>query len=191
MIARSSHTRDVRARAMLALALLVLAIVAMTIGLVARAMREPYQAADLHAFVSDPFRTRVCLSTVAVLLAMGQLLSASRIRQVLRLPPEGRLSGLVRRRSGRAAVLVTLPVAYHCIFLLGFGIYEGRTYAYSLLGSLVYGTVLGKVFLVRSSGFRGWALPVAWGALFSILLGLWFLSSFWLLWYLRYWQIWR
>jgi hypothetical protein len=71
------------------------------------------------------------------------------------------------------------PVAYHCIFLLGFGTYSTRVYIHSLLGSSFYGAFLAKVFIVRAKGFPGWALPIAGGVLFSILLGLWLTSAFW------------
>jgi hypothetical protein len=123
---------------------------------------------------------KVWLVTAALLLALGQLLTASRIYEVLHFPPRGRFYGLVHRWSGRVAILLTLPVAYHCIFMLGFATYSSRAYIHSLLGSLVYGAVLAKVLiLVRSRGFPGWALPIAGGVLFFILLGLWLTSSFW------------
>ena len=36
-----------------------------------------------------------------------------------------------------------------------------------------------KVFIVRSSRFAAWVLPVAGGLLFSILVGLWLTSALW------------
>jgi len=98
---------------------------------------------------------------------------------VLHFPPQGRFYHVVHRWSGRAAILLTLPVAYHCIFLLGFGTDDTRVYIHSLLGSFLYGTLLAKVLVVRSNGFQGWALPLGGGALFCILLGLWLTSAFW------------
>jgi hypothetical protein len=71
-------------------------------------------------------------------------------------------------------------VAYDCIFLLGFETNDTRVYIHSLLGSFLYGAVLAKVLIVRSNGFGGWALPLAGGVLFSILVGLWLTSAFWL-----------
>ena len=65
-----------------------------------------------------------------------------------------------------------LPVAHHCIFLLGFGTYDLRVYIHSILGSIVYGVFIAKGLLVRSRRFPGWALPIAGGLLFSTLLGL-------------------
>ena len=78
-----------------------------------------------------------------------------------------------------AAILLTLPVAYHCIFLLGFGTHSPRVLIHSLLGSFLYGAVVAKVLIVRSTRFAPWVLPVAGSLLFSILLGLWLTSAFW------------
>jgi hypothetical protein len=98
---------------------------------------------------------------------------------LLRFPPPGRFYHIVHRWSGRVAILITLPVAYHCIFLLGFGTYDWRVYLHSILGSMIYGAVVAKVLLVRSSRYPGWALPIAGGALFAILLGIWLTSAAW------------
>ena len=119
------------------------------------------------------------LATGAVVLACGQLLTAARIYELLRFPPKGRLYQHVHRWSGRAAILLTLPVAYHCIFLFGFDAHSSRVLIHSLLGSALYGAVVVKVLIVRSSGFAQWVLPVAGGLLFSILLGLWLTSALW------------
>lgn len=64
--------------------------------------------------------------------------------------------------------------------MLGFGTYSTRVYVHSLLGSSFYGAFLAKVLIVRAKGFPGWALPIAGGVLFSILLGLWLTAAFWL-----------
>jgi hypothetical protein len=176
----SPGRRAVRGRAFLALPLVLVAFVAITVGLAAsKTVRQPYETPFFHLFFSDTLHMKAWLITAALLLALGQLLTASRIYEVLRFPPKGRFYHVVHRWSGRLAVLLTLPVAYHCIFLLGFGTYDARAYIHSLLGSLLYGTVLAKILIVRSDGFRGWALPLAGSALFSILLGLWLTSAFW------------
>ncbi len=172
--------RIVVSRVILVLPLVLIAFVAITVGFVAsKTVRQPYETPFFHLFFSDTLHMKAWLITAALLLALGQLLTASRIYEVLRFPPKGRFYHVVHRWSGRMAVLLTLPVAYHCIFLLGFGTYDTRAYIHSLLGSFLYGTVLAKVLIVRSSGFRGWALPLAGSLLFSILLGLWLTSAFW------------
>ena len=156
------------------------ALVALTVGFAASmTAREPYEAAFPHFFFSDTLHMKAWLTTGALLLALGQLLTASRIYQVLRFPPEGRFYDFVHRWAGRAAILLTLPVAYHCIFMLGFGAYSTRALTHSLLGSFFYGAVASKVFIVRSHGFPRWALPMAGGLLFSILIALWLTSAFW------------
>jgi hypothetical protein len=81
--------------------------------------------------------------------------------------------------SGKPGAVQTLPVAYHCVFLLGFGTHSPRVLIHSLLGSALYGAVVAKVLVVRSTRFAPWVLPVAGGLLFSILLGLWLTSALW------------
>jgi hypothetical protein len=164
----------------LALPLATFALVALTVGLVARqTVREPYAAPFFHLFFSDTLHMKAWLVTAAAALACAQLLTAARIYELLHFPPKGRFYGMVHRWSGRAAILLTLPVAYHCVFLLGFGTQSPRVLIHSLLGSALYGAVVAKVLIVRSSRFAPWVLPVAGGFLFSILLGLWLTSALW------------
>lgn len=172
--------RSVLSRMLIVPPLVLSAFVALTVGFVARkTLRQPYETPFSHLFFSDTLHMKAWLITAVLLLALGQLLTASRIYEVLRFPPKGRFYRVVHRWSGWTAILLTLPVAYHCIFLLGFGTNDTRVYIHSLLGSFLYGAVLAKVLIVRSNGFPGWALPIAGGVLFSILLGLWLTSTFW------------
>ena len=172
--------RTALSRVHLVLPLLLFVFVALVVGFVAsKTIRQPYETPFSHLFFSDTLHMKAWLITAVLLLALGQLLTASRIYEVLHFPPKGRFYHVVHRWSGWTAILLTLPVAYHCIFMLGFGTDNTRVYIHSLLGSFLYGAVLAKVFIVRSSGFRAWALPLAGGVLFCILLGLWFTSAFW------------
>jgi hypothetical protein len=107
------------------------------------------------------------------------LLTASRIYEILRFPPKGRFYHVMHRWSGRTSILLTLPVVYHCIFLVGFGMHGARVCTHSLLGSFLYGALFAKIFIVRSNGFPGWTLLLAGGILFSILLDLWLSSALW------------
>lgn len=169
-----------RSRAWLAIPLVAFALVSLTVGLVAHqrlGAGKPY----FHLFFTDTIHMKVWLVTAAILLALSQLLTASRIYGLLHFRPPGRLYNIIHRWSGRTAIALTLPVAYHCIFLLGFSTYSTRVYIHSLLGSAIYGAFIGKVVIVRSRGVPGWALPLAGGTLFSILLGLWLSSALWFL----------
>jgi hypothetical protein len=156
------------------------ALIALAVGLLAsRTLRSPYQTPFFHFFFSDTLHMKVWLITAALLLGVAQLLTASRIYGLLRFPPPGGFYNVVHRWSGRAAVVLTLPAAYHCVFLLGFGTSDARVYIHSILGSCLYGALFAKVWIVRARGFPGYALPVAGGALFSILLGIWLSSALW------------
>jgi len=172
--------RAVPSRVLLVLPLVLFVLVALSVGLVAsRTVREPYQSAFFHVFFSDTLHMKAWLITAALLLALLQLLTALRMYEVLRLPPKGRFYHVAHRWSGRTAILLTLPVAYHCMFLLGFGTDDRRVVIHSLLGSFLYGALLAKVLVVRSNGFPGWSLPLGGGALLAILAGLWLTSAFW------------
>src|SRR5690349_14808635 len=167
-------------QAWLAVPLVVFALITLTVGLVARqTVREPYETPLFHPFFADTLHMKAWLVTAAVVLACGQLLTAARIYELLRFPPKGRFYHRVHRWSGRVAILLTLPVAYHCVFLLGFEAHSPRVLIHSLLGSALYGAVVAKVLIVRSTKFAPWVLPVAGGFLFSILLGLWLTSALW------------
>jgi mono/diheme cytochrome c family protein len=84
------------------------------------------------------------------------------------------------RWSGRTAFVLTLPVAYHCIFKLGFRDPDGRVLAHSLVGCGVYGAYASKITIVRLHRFPRPVLPVAGGLLFAMLIGVWYTSALWL-----------
>ncbi len=129
-------------------------------------------------FFSDPIHMKVWLACAVVVLALFQVFSAAWIFQ--RLPwTRPAWIGRAHRWSGRTAFLLTLPIAYHCIFLLGFQEYSTRALAHSLLGCFFYGAIAAKVTIVRMNGLPGWALPVAGGLVFGILIALWYTSSLW------------
>jgi hypothetical protein len=169
-------------RLWLAAALIAFALVSLTVGVIAKHNTLApglYSPSYLKLFFSDPIHLKVWLATAAMALALFQVLTAAHIYARLRLPM-GSAIAPVHRWSGRLAILLTLPVAYHCIFLLGYGDYTMRVQVHSLLGSVIYGAVIAKVLVVRGgSRFPSWALPLAGGTLFAILLGLWLTSSLW------------
>ncbi len=173
-------TRPRPSRAWLALPIVIFALISLTIGMVAhQTVRSPYSVPFFHLFFSDTLHMKVWLVTAALVLGFFQLLTAARIYDLLRLPPKGRFYNFVHRWSGRTAIALTLPVAYHCIFQLGFDMSDTRVYVHSLLGSSLYGAFIAKVLIVRLDRFPAWALPIAGGVLFSVVLGLWLTSAAW------------
>ena len=130
---------------------------------------------------STPIEAKAWFASAAVFLAILQVSTAARmwghLKGVVRLPDA--VVGPVHRWSGRLAFLCTLPVAFHCVFILGFQTTDLRVTIHSILGSFVYGVFVVKVLFVRNHSYPGWVLPVAGGTLFATLASLWLTSSFW------------
>jgi hypothetical protein len=130
---------------------------------------------------STPIAFKAWFASAAALFAIVQVLTGARIF--------GKLTGIVpvspprvnriHRWSGRIAVLLTLPVAFHCIFILGFQTDDARVLAHSILGSFIYGVFAVKVFFVRDRDHPRWVVPLVGGTLFTVLALLWSTSSLW------------
>src|SRR6266404_268436 len=122
-------------------------------------------------------------ASAAILFALVQVTTAARIFGKLKrfIPWEvaGVPVNLIHRWSGRLAFLFTLPVAFHCIFILGFQTSSPRVLAHSIVGSTFYGAFAVKVFAVRERALPGWALPLAGATVFGVLTTLWATSSYW------------
>ncbi|MEM9562094.1 MAG: DUF6529 family protein [Actinomycetota bacterium] len=119
-------------------------------------------------------------TTAAVVLGITQGVSAAWMWG--RLPGVGDApAGLaaVHRWSGTVAFLFTLPVAYHCLWALGFQDTTTRVLVHSILGCAFYGALATKLLLLRSERLSGWVLPAAGGLLVAILTGIWLTSSLW------------
>jgi Family of unknown function (DUF6529) len=163
------------------LPLVVFALVALSVGVAARNSDGVVDPTDyIRLFFSDPIHLKAWFATGAIVLAVFQVVTASAIYGRVGFLPSTPAVAAVHRWSGRLAILLTLPVAYHCIFQLGYGDYSTRVAVHSLLGSAIYGAVVAKVLIVRGGNrIPGWELPIAGGVLFAILLGLWLTSSLW------------
>jgi hypothetical protein len=172
-----SIRRRTRSPAWLAAPLLAFALVSLLVGLISKNTDAgPKHYIDL--FFSDPIHMKVWLASVAATLAVFQIFSAAWIFRKLpwRRPP---WINTAHRLSGTAALILTLPVAYHCIFNLGFQDATTRTLWHSLLGCAFYGAFAAKVLIVRLHNFPGWVLPTAGGLVFAVLIGVWYTSALW------------
>ena len=141
-------------------------------------VHDPSQELVFTLFLSSTIAMKVWLGTVAVALAVVQVLSALWVYGKL----PGRApawAGTAHRISGRLAFIASLPVAYHCLWSLGFQDTDTRVLVHSLLGCAVYGAFAAKVTIVRSKGLPGIALPVAGGIMFAVLVGAWLTSAYW------------
>ncbi len=161
----------------LAAPLLAFAIFALTAGLLAN--HQPRSKGYFRLFFSDPIHLKAGFATAVVVLACFQLFTAAWIFRKLPWSKPAWVNP-VHRWSGRLAFAFTLPVAYHCIFKLGFQDPSTRVLAHSLLGCAVYGAFAAKVTIVRLHRFPRFVLPVAGGLLFTVLIGVWYTSAVWL-----------
>jgi hypothetical protein len=140
--------------------------------------------ADLVETVfSSAIAGKAWLATGAVVLALVQVLTASRMwgRLGRVVPVSFAASRQVHRWSGRIALLLTLPVFFHCATILGFGAPNARVAVHSVAGSFVYGVVAAKLLVIRhhSRNYAPWVLPVLGGSLAAVLTTLWLTSSLW------------
>jgi hypothetical protein len=135
------------------------------------------------AVFSSTIAGKAWFASAAGALALVQVATAARIFGKLKRFIPWTLAGApintIHRWSGRLAFLCTLPVAFHCIFILGFKDTSPRVLAHSLVGSFFYGVFAVKVFAVRERALPGWVLPVVGGTLFSVLATLWATSAYW------------
>jgi mono/diheme cytochrome c family protein len=161
----------------LAAPLVAFALGALTAGLLAN--HDPRSKGYFRLFFEDPIHLKAAFATAVVVLACFQLFTAAWIFRKLPWPRPAWVNP-VHRWSGRLAFLLTLPIAYHCIFKLGFQDPSTRVLAHSLLGCAVYGAFASKVTIVRLHRFPRFVLPVAGGLLFAVLVGVWWTSAVWL-----------
>jgi hypothetical protein len=153
------------------------AAVALTLGIYG-SVHDPSQELVFTLFFSSTIAMKVWLGTVALGFAVAQVLTALWVYGKLPWRAPG-WAGSAHRISGRLAFLVSLPVAYHCLWSLGFQDTNTRVLAHSLLGCAVYGAFAAKVTIVRSKGLPGAALPLAGGLMFALLVLAWYTSALW------------
>lgn len=123
---------------------------------------------------------KVCLATFAVALAVFQLVSAAWMWGKLPTSrPAPAWMSQTHRWTGSIAFLLTLPVAYHCLWSLGFSTFDTRTALHSIFGCAVYGAFATKMLGLRVKKLPGWALPVFGGLLFALLIGAWATAALW------------
>ncbi len=131
-------------------------------------------------FFSGTIQLKVWFATAALVLAVIQLLLAARLYGKIHVPRQSPAwLGDAHRLVGIAAFLLTLPVAYQCLWALGFQSGSTRVLLHGLFGCIFFGVFTIKVLGVRIAGLPGWVLPVAGGLVFAALVGLFLTSSLW------------
>lgn len=139
-------------------------------------VHDPAGTAFNLAGFSSTGAVKSWLATASFGFALVQLTSALMLYGKL---PGPSWSGVLHRWSGRAAFLIAVPVAVHCLYALGFQTYESRVLWHSLLGCFFFGVFSAKMLLLRSERLPGWLLPIVGGLVFTALTVVWLTSALW------------
>lgn len=153
------------------------AVVAIALGVYGR-VHEPTGIAVNLAGFSSAIAAKSWLTAAVFVLVLVQLVSA--LAMTGRLPAfDSPRVPTLHRWSGRAAVLLSVPVMVHCLYALGFEAGTARVLLHSLLGCLLYGAFVAKMLVLSRPGMPSWALPLFGGVLFAAFAGVWLTSSLW------------
>jgi hypothetical protein len=167
------------ARVAVALLLLVVCLVALALGVYAR-LHTPAGRPIFTLFFSGMLPMKAWLTTAAAVLLLTQLATA--LWMWGRLPFAGAAPSwapVAHRWIGTAAFTVTVPVAVHCMWALGFGMHSPRVVAHSVAGCLFYGAYAAKMLALRMRGLPAWTLPVLGGAVLTSLVVIWLSAALW------------
>jgi hypothetical protein len=145
------------------------------------AVHEPdYSFGLLGRTYTDATRLKAWIASVVAGLAVVQLVLALWVYG--RLPGLGaapRWARLTHRVEGALLVVLTLPVAVHCLVAYGFQTGSPRVLVHSVAGCAFYGLFAGKVCLVHDRRQPGWALPLVGGLLVVTVGLLWYSAALW------------
>ena len=128
---------------------------------------EPNVAAVPTLGFGDIITMKVWLGIVVGVLALAQLVSALWMYGRIKRPAPARI-GTIHRLLGLVALVVSLPVAFACLYGLGFYTGDVRVLLHSAAGCLLYGAFVVKVAALHTRG-PSWVVPVAGGAVFTLL----------------------
>jgi hypothetical protein len=155
--------------------------VAAALGVLARVHAPTPRRAPLALGFSQPAQMKIWFTRAAALLALFQLFSGLRLYG--RVPFPRRLPRWfppIHRASGGLAVLLTLPVAFDCVWAFGLKTTSLRVGLHSVVGLVFFGAFTTKVVAVQTRRRPAWLIPVAGGTLFAGLALLWVTTIGWL-----------
>jgi hypothetical protein len=155
------------------------ALVSVLLGVYGKAHTPTGDKILLFGF-SNMIQMKVWLALVTGVLVLVQLVTALWMYGRLGLKVPARI-GVVHKSLGGLALLVSLPVAYHCLWSIGFESYTPRVLLHSLAGCLVYGVFVVKVVGLHAKASPSWLVAVAGGLLFTTLVITVLTSAIWYL----------
>jgi hypothetical protein len=175
----ASDTGAPAAAVRLAVVLLTGGLVAVGVGVYAKAHSPAGRPLFTLGF-SGMLQMKAWLTTAVAALILVQLFTA--------LWMWGRLPGIsgapgfvatVHRWSGTAAFVVSLPVAVHCMWALGFGAGSTRVLVHGVAGCAFYGAYAAKMLGLRVAGLPARTLPVLGGVTVACVVLLWLTAALW------------
>src|SRR6478672_7196585 len=161
----------------LALVLVCGAAVAVGLGVYAKTHPPALRPLFLVGF-SGMLQMKTWLATAALVLVLVQLATA--LWMWGRLPGAGRArpwTAPLHRWSGSVAFVLTLPVAFHCLWSLGFQTTDGRVLLHGIAGCVFYGAYAAKMLGLRLTRVPGWLLPVLGGSVLGAFVLVWLTSA--------------
>ena len=144
--------------------------VSIGLGVYGRLHTPSGYAVNIAGFSNGP-AAKAFLATIVMILVIVQTVTAMGIYG--RIPLRGAWVSPLHRWSGRLAVLISVPVAVHCLYALGFQAYDGRVITHSIFGCFLYGAFVFKMLILTRDDSPGWVLPLAGGLVLSGLTALW------------------
>jgi hypothetical protein len=151
------------------------AVIALLVGLFGRVHSPTLDGTTTLGF-STVLAMKTALTVAIGVLILVQVFTALWLygKLGLRVPS---MLGSVHRGMGATTLVLSLFVAYHCLWALGLEVghlpdgeaVSARTVVHGLLGCAVLGAIVVKLVAVRSHRAPGWFLPVAGGLLFTLL----------------------
>jgi hypothetical protein len=179
-VAAPARTTAVAARRLVAV-LLIGGAISVALGVYGK-VHDPTHEQPYTWFFSSTIQLKVWFATTALALAVVQVLLGMRMYDKISIPRQApSWLGDAHRLVGTLAFVITLPVAYQCLWALGFQSTDTRVLVHSLLGCFFYGVFTVKVLAVRVKGLPARTLPFAGGVVFATLVGLWLTSALWFL----------
>jgi len=155
------------------------ALVSVSLGVYGK-VHDPTGERPYTLFFSDTINLKVWFASAALLLAAVQVLLAQRLYGKIHTPrEEPPWLGDAHRLTGTIAFAFTLPVAYQCLWALGFQSTDTRVLLHSILGCFFFGAFTIKVLCVRTHGLPNWVLPIVGGTVFAGLVAVWATSAVW------------
>jgi plastocyanin len=153
-------------------------LVALGLYVWAKKLTPDYSTSLFGQTAAGTFPLKSWLGTALLALAVLQVTTALWLYGKLGRSQPRRL-GIVHRLTGVAAILVSLPIAYHCMFAYGFRSFDARTAVHSIAGCFLYGAIVAKIAIVRSKRLPGFALPLAGGTVVTVIFVLWYSAALW------------